>query len=175
MKKLSLMMLFAAGYLFPFSQIEVDRSIQLTGPDGERNVTNLEIPVNDTDAASKEYVDGAVAATGSSSPTQVSNESSSSYSNLGDALRYCSTLTEGGNSDWYMPTFEEITFLLSKGGISISDNASPNSIWTRSKLPNNVGNSSSSYVQSVIYFRMSTGESSFAIASSATHYVRCVR
>lgn len=88
MKKLSLMMLFAAGYLFPFSQIVVDRSIQLTGPDGERNVTNLEIPVNDTDAASKEYVDGAVAATGSSSPTQVSNESSSSFSNLGDALRY---------------------------------------------------------------------------------------
>lgn len=46
------------------SQVEIDKAIQLTGGAGERRLSNLEAPVNNTDAANKEYVDNAVAGTG---------------------------------------------------------------------------------------------------------------
>ncbi|MCC7150039.1 MAG: hypothetical protein IT216_12535, partial [Saprospiraceae bacterium] len=39
------------------SQVQIDKPIQLTGSSGNRAVTNLELPVNGTDAASKDYVD----------------------------------------------------------------------------------------------------------------------
>ncbi len=158
------------------AQVEIDKPIELTGGTGDRYITNLESPVNSTDAVNKAYVDASVSAGGGSGPTEVSTESVSTVANFGDALRYCNTLTEGGHSDWYLPTFDEITFLMSKGGITISNNTSANAIWTRTKFPNNSGSTSSVFAQAVIFFRMSTGEANYAVASgTSSMYARCVR
>ncbi len=43
------------------AQVEIDKPVQLTGADGDRRVTNLETPVDGSDAANKDYVDAQVA------------------------------------------------------------------------------------------------------------------
>lgn len=46
------------------AQVEFDRHIQLTGPDGERKITGIELPINDFDAVNKAYVDNALSGGG---------------------------------------------------------------------------------------------------------------
>jgi len=70
MKKQILLMGFS---LFFFSmlnaQVDIDKPVNLSGGVGDRKMTNLELPVNPTDAASKEYVDAEIAAnSGGSGP-----------------------------------------------------------------------------------------------------------
>jgi hypothetical protein len=47
-----------------YSQVDIDKPINLSGGVGERAITNLELPVNGTDAVNKDYVDNAVSAGG---------------------------------------------------------------------------------------------------------------
>ncbi len=49
------------------AQVDIDKPINLSGGVGERAITNLELPVNGTDAVNKDYVDNAVSAGGGSS------------------------------------------------------------------------------------------------------------
>jgi hypothetical protein len=43
------------------AQVQIDKPLQMTGGSGQRAVTNLETPVNGTDAANKAYVDAQIA------------------------------------------------------------------------------------------------------------------
>lgn len=47
-----------------WSQVHIDKPINLTGASGDRSIQQLELPINGTDAANKDYVDQAVAASG---------------------------------------------------------------------------------------------------------------
>lgn len=47
-----------------FAQVEIDKTILLTGADGQRIIKNLENPEEDTDAANKAYVDESVSGAG---------------------------------------------------------------------------------------------------------------
>ncbi len=116
------------------AQIEVDKPIQMTGGSGERIVTNLEAPVNGSDAVNKDYVDNSVAALGGSSlPTMISNESATDMT-IGDAYRYCRNLTEGSYTDWRLPDMNELTYAVSTGGITVSDDTSVNYLWFRNPV-----------------------------------------
>jgi hypothetical protein len=124
----SLCAVFAVAFTVS-SQVEIDKPISLTGPDGSRSIINLEAPVAGTDAVNKDYVDSAVSAGGGGgSPTMISAESATAM-NYGAALRCCNALSEGGHSDWYLPNEKELFYVVSKGGVSVSTNTSANPIW----------------------------------------------
>lgn len=107
------------------AQVQIDKHIELTGGTGDRMLTNLEAPVNGTDAVNKDYVDNAVAATGGGSgkPEMVSAESGGGmiYS---QAVQYCEGLSEGGYTDWRIPTADELTYFS-------GSNPSANYVWTK--------------------------------------------
>jgi len=102
------------------AQVETDKPIILTGADGERYVTGLELPVNGVDATNKDYVDAAVSASGGgfhlstfgngSLPTMMSDESSTTMTFF-PVIDYCRSLVEGGHDDWRIPTVEEVIYL----------------------------------------------------------------
>ncbi len=153
------------------SQVNIDKPVQLTGEPGERAITNLELPVNATDAANKEYVDSAVSAGGGGSVTMITDESAATY-NLGDAIRYCRNLTESGHSDWKLPTLNEILNVISKGGTTIANESSSNYILFQ---PFDAGGSSVAYFGWTM-FRLSDGSVNyFDIRSPQAYRVRCVR
>jgi len=94
-----------------------------------RSIINLPPPVNGQDAVNKLYVDNLVAAgggggTGMSAPVAVSNESSTQFT-FADAVQYCETLTEGGHSDWRLPTVDELAYFTKISG------ASTEFLWTK--------------------------------------------
>jgi len=91
------------------AQVEIDQAIELTGAEGNRRISNLELPVADEDAANKAYVDNAVSASGGGGglPTMLSDESSTAM-DLGDAIRYCRDLEEDGYTDWRLPSFSDL-------------------------------------------------------------------
>lgn len=98
--------LFASASLT--AQVEIDQAIELTGTDGSRRVSNLELPVDANDAANKSYVDNAVSASGGGGlPTMLSDESGTTM-HLGDAIRYCRNLEEDGFTDWRLPSFSDV-------------------------------------------------------------------
>ncbi|MCC6600343.1 MAG: hypothetical protein IT223_06675 [Crocinitomicaceae bacterium] len=90
-------------------------------------VINVPAPVNGTDAVNKDYVDAAVAATGGGSgvPQELSSKSGSQLS-FKDAVQYCENLTEGGNTDWRMPDFDELAYF-------IGSDTDPDYLWTKEK------------------------------------------
>jgi hypothetical protein len=171
MKTTLLLMAAVAVAYCSHSQIEVDKPIQLTGGTGERALLNLEAPVNGTDAVNKDYVDNAVSAGGGSSlPTMISTESSSDMT-IGDAFRYCRNLTEGTYTDWRLPDMNELTYAVSTGGITVSDDTSINYIWFR--VPVTYGSTSTA----MWGLRLSDGDVngySFSPTASVLR-VRCVR
>lgn len=153
------------------AQVEIDQAIQLTGVDGNRAVRNLESPINGTDAANKDYVDSSVSGSGGGgAPTMISAESSSSM-NYGDAIRHCRNLSEGGHSDWYMPSYTEVVQLVSRGGTAVPGDTSTNYFWLADRAMASGTASAWSYIQ---LFRLSNGALSVA-AGAETHWVRCVR
>jgi len=118
------------------AQVEIDQSIELTGSEGNRAIRNLEAPVSGTDAVNKDYVDNVVSGSGGSSlPVMISAESSSAMT-LGAAMRYCTTLSEGDNTDWRLPTWDELSYALSQGGITVDNDESTNYIWFRTLAGN---------------------------------------
>ena len=132
-------------------------------------IQNLATPVNPTDAVTKDYVDnqiiGVSGSGGLAMPTQMSTESVSAVT-LGAAARDCSNLVQNGHSDWYLPSFEQILYLLSKDASSISNNTSGNWLWTSTASPS-VSNRN-------LYVRLSDCYSGADYGGILYHY-RCVR
>jgi len=74
---------FTSWSLFLSAQVEVDQPVHLNGADGDRMITNLNAPVNDTDAANKAYVDATVSdaleQAGGNAPDPCGGETSVTY------------------------------------------------------------------------------------------------
>ena len=67
---------------------------------------------------------------GSGMPTMISKESDTGMFFI-SAMTYCDTLVENGNTDWVIPTFDQLTYAIS-GGCVIPDGKTVNYLWTRS-------------------------------------------
>lgn len=171
MKKMIFPFIFSCFAIVSLAQVEVDKPIQMTGGTGERVISSLETPVAGTDAANKDYVDNAVAASGGGALTMISAESGSAM-NLGAAIRYCNALVESGESDWHLPTFEELLIVTSTGGITVSSNSSTNNIWF---IPQNLHWNGGTPIGTG-KIKLSDGTISYINMDTATTaYVRCVR
>jgi hypothetical protein len=134
------------------------------------SIENLATPVNPNDAVTKDYVDNQIIGVSGSGggipmPSQMSDESPTT-ANLGNAARDCSNLVQNGHSDWYLPSFEQILYLLSKDASSISNNTSGNWLWTSTASPS-VSNRN-------LYVRLSDCYSGANYGDNLYHY-RCVR
>jgi hypothetical protein len=163
-----------------FTQVEIDKPVQLTGGTGERYVTGLEMPVNNADAVNKEYVDAAVSASGGgglhtlgdgSLPTMLSAVSPTPR-NYFSGISYCRNLTENSHSDWRLATFQEVSYLLSDDAIyaTIPDPTSATYFYVA--IETGPGNSSS---YGYFYVRLSDGSGAFHSLTDASFGVRCVR
>jgi len=139
--------IFSAGLVT--AQVDIDKPVNLTGADGDRKITNLELPVDGTDAANKDYVDNSVSASGgglSLKPQAISNESGAQMIFV-DAVAYCEDLSEGGHSDWRIPTLQEALYFA-------RSSMSSNYVWTLSETPSqDFGNN-----QNYISVRLSDGK-----------------
>ena len=135
-------------------------------------IENLATPVNPADAVTKDYVDnqiiGVSGSGGGAYPTQVSAESANSM-NFGNAVRHCNALNEGGHTDWYIPTLDELIHVISKGGVNVPSNNSSNYIWTSNPGMVN-GTNSARY----LIYRFSDGYLDYYTFSN-NGFVRCVR
>jgi len=142
-------------------------SVNMSG----KKITNLALCTHNLDAANKEYVDNVVSAGGSSgaNPKMLSNESSATM-NFGDAMRYCRNLSEAGYNDWYLPSFDELTYIVSKGGATINNENSSNYLWLADR-PTTGGSSVWEYFQVI---RLSNGTMTIAQGSGMYH-ARCIR
>jgi len=171
MKHLALLVLS----LFTFSltaQVEIDQAIELTGTDGDRAVRNLEAPVDGTDAVNKDYVDNAVSGSGGglSLPTMMSDQSASTM-NYVPALMYCKNLSEGGYSDWRMPTFGEMTYMLSQGGITIPNVTNNANVWFRDPI----AYGSTSFARWALNFGSGVLSAASWSGTGDSYFARCVR
>jgi len=103
-------------------------------------IENLATPVNPADAVTKDYVDnqiiGLSGSGGLAMPIALSQQSINQV-DAATAARNCSALVENGHSDWFLPSLDEIMYLMSKDAGSIPNNTSSSYIWTRSTFPTN--------------------------------------
>lgn len=162
------------------AQLEIDNAIILTGGTGERYVTGLELPVNNPDAANKEYVDAAVSASGGgghlhtlgngSLPTMMSTASPTTHSYF-QAINYCRNLVESGHSDWRLMTFDELSYMLSDDDIYPTIPNPTESTYFAVAMQAGPGNSSN-YGRYIL--RFSDGSSGFTTLSDVWN-TRCVR
>ena len=70
----------------------------------------------------------------SNKPTMLSSQSSNTTTLL-DAMTYCENLVENGYDDWFVPSYEELFYLIS--GVVDIPNRTDLSNWTRSSSANN--------------------------------------
>jgi hypothetical protein len=95
---------------------------------GSQAIQNVPAPVASTDAVNKAYVDNLVAASGGGGsiapPTAISQQSANTMT-FSQAVQYCETLVEGGQSDWRLPTTDEIAFFAGMAG------ATTQFLWTK--------------------------------------------
>jgi len=160
------------------AQVEIDQAIELTGAEGNRRISNLELPVADEDAANKAYVDNAVSASGSGGglPTMLSGESSTAM-HLGDAIRYCRDLVEDGHSDWRLPNYAELIAAASTDD-TVTNDTSANNIHIGA---NDVGSISlGTNTGATNYYRLgirlSDGNRTIDfLNANPSYHVRCVR
>jgi hypothetical protein len=137
-------------------------------------IENLATPVNPADAVTKDYVDNQIIGVsgsgggGCACPTMLSNESVST-ANLATAARNCGNLVEGGFSDWYLPTLDDVLLILSTNPGSISNNTSNNPIWTRTKAQ------ASTNGQYYNYIHLSDGNTNWSYSTGGGIYYRCAR
>ena len=133
-------------------------------------IENLATPVNPADAVTKDYVDNQIINVSGSGggachcPTMITDEFSPTT--LGNAMRACANLVQGGFSDWYLPELKDLTFLLSFDAANIPNNSSTNYIWTQT-FPTSTSNTFAA-------FRMNEGFINYPSGGSSYHY-RCVR
>ncbi|MCC6601301.1 MAG: hypothetical protein IT223_11605 [Crocinitomicaceae bacterium] len=168
-KSILLSLLTVSATIYIHAQIQVDQSIQLTGGLGASAISGItDAPVLGTDAANKDYVDAAVAAGGGSSPTMLSDESATTMT-IGSAMYYCRDLVESTYSDWHLPNYEELTYVLSMYG-PFSSPASTNYIWFRD--PIDYGNST--WARWSLKISDGATGAQYWNGTSVT-YVRCVR
>ena len=81
--------------------------------------------------------------------------------NFGGAARYCRNLTEGGFTDWSLPTMQEVWDIYMAG--PISDDMSANYFWTTDKHNND-------------WHRVNVNDGNLdASGGSSVSYTRCVR
>lgn len=136
-------------------------------------ITQVPVPVAGGDAVNKSYVDLLVASSTStmgSAPVMISAESPTSGS-LGSAIAYCRNLTEGGFSDWRLPTLPELITLASTGGTVISTPSSGNFLWTATINGTNFGAGQ----HALATFRLSDGTVEVTYGNSSNPRTRCVR
>ncbi|MFZ4061301.1 MAG: DUF1566 domain-containing protein [Bacteroidia bacterium] len=137
-------------------------------------IENLATPVNPADAVTKDYVDNQIinvsgsGGGGCACPTMLSNESANTM-NIGNALRYCYTLNEGGFTDWHLPSLDELFKVCSTGGNTVPNNNSSNLIWAANMTQVNGYN-----YNYAMHFRLSDGYFYYSPTSN-TNNVRCVR
>jgi hypothetical protein len=85
------------------AQVEVNKPIQLTGESGDRKITNLETPVQDSDAANKEYVDTQISSlSGGSSHGRQMFTSNGNFSVPEGVTTVYLTMCGGGGSGIYV-------------------------------------------------------------------------
>lgn len=133
-------------------------------------IINLATCTDDHDAVNKAYVDALIAGVGgggggSSWPTMISDESPSTVNYYRGAHDYCKYLTEGGYTDWYVPTIEELWVAFATTTYPVPDSLSPNYFWTRYQGGNNI----------FYCTRLDNGGTSSGNPTSTGYYARCVR
>lgn len=135
----------ASPYWVELTPNPLNQNLNLAG----NKVINLATCTDDSDAANKAYVDALFAGMGgggaggsnfhpgglTTGATELSTLSAGSMS-FRIAAYYCDTLTEGGHTDWYMPSFEEIIYMMVLSPSSLTD-ITADMIWTSTPDPSN--------------------------------------
>jgi hypothetical protein len=107
---------------------------------------------------------GGAATSIDAAPIEISTESLTSML-MGDAMLHCEGLVENGESDWRLPTFEQLQFAAS-GGLALPDARTTNRIWSTSR----------SYIGGSDYDTLVFVSGGFQSISLATAcYTRCIR
>jgi len=119
------------GTTSPGAKLEVNGNIIAADPTANNHV------------ATKGFVESAVVGCGS--PTQISSSSPTTLSQ-DNGLEYCRDLVESGQSDWHLPTIEEIQLF-------VRNPSNSEFLWTRTPIFNHL-NGARAYIN----YQLSTGD-----------------
>lgn len=93
------------------------------------------------------------------------------------ALEYCRNLTEGGHTDWRIPSCEEFEFLVQDGSVVLPTLNTSTYYWLDCESPYSTSSSGSAMYKFTVYFTGSWAASYFAQYNNASSAPRavCVR